>query len=276
MSYNEYINYKEFPMLISLHKSGSTWINAYIHKRYRKLGMTTPPKNLYTEFFTHPRYRNDNRNIEHVRKFLNKNYKERIALLEQLRSFGLELNHKVHVPEITNIWPWFKEFYKHHDIVVVKRRKIFSHWLSILFNSCVLDATNGEKEIGNAKDGYTGLTPSKAKGPYDEDILKSTIQEYNVQFKFNEKRFRQFVLDIRFLNDIVLKELDKPQVIWLEDIDDAWLEKRFHVKLKTPPHHPFKTLDYKVYFKPEDMAIIKEKFKERFDAEFQFYGYEYK
>ena len=76
-------------------------------------------------------------------------------------------------------------------------------------------------------------------------------------------------------NIIVIKELDKPQVIWTEDINHAWLEKRFHVKVNNTVQ-PFKTLDFTTYFKPEDMAIIKEKFKERFDNEFQFFGYEYK
>ena len=38
----------------------------------------------------------------------------------------------------------------------------------------------------------------------------------------------------------------------------------------------FKTLDFATYFKTEDMDIIKEKFKERLDNEFQFFGYEYK
>jgi len=274
---------KEYPMLITLHKSGSTWVNAYIHKKMRKLGMTPPPKNLYTEFFTsveHISNVESKSNKEHIKRFVNKTYKERIALLEELRTFGFELAHKAHIPEINSIWPWFKEFYKDHDLLVLKRRKIFSHWLSILFNRCILDAAPTE-EMGNAKEGYTGLIPSKANGPYDEDILKSTIQEYNVQFKFNAKCFREFVNNIRFLNDVVIKDLkkqeNKPQVIWLEDIDTAWLQKRFHVELKTHKHGvPFKTLDYKVYFKPEEMALIKEKFKERFDAEFQFYGYEYK
>ena len=82
--------------------------------------------------------------------------------------------------------------------------------------------------------------------------------------------------NIRFLNDVIIRELEQPQVMWLEDISTKWLEDRYNVILKTPPPQPFKTLDYKVYFKPEDMAIIKEKFKERFDAEFQFFGYEYK
>ena len=53
------------------------------------------------------------------------------------------------------------------------------------------------------------------------------------------------------------------------------MEKRFGVTLKKTIR-PFKTMDYERYFKPEDMAIVKEKFKERFENEFQFYGYEYK
>ena len=50
---------------------------------------------------------------------------------------------------------------------------------------------------------------------------------------------------------------------------------RFNVTIKKGIQ-PFKTLDYNVYFKPKDMAIIKEKFEERFFNEFQFFGYEYK
>ena len=143
--------------------------------------------------------------------------------------------------------------------------------MTILFFACVRKATNNIGEIDN-----TAITPSKQTRPMDEDVLKSTIQEYNVQFKFNQGEFDNFVSNIRFLNDVIIRELEQPQVMWLEDISTKWLENRYNVILKTPPPQPFKTLDYKVYFKPEDMAIIKEKFKKRFDAEFQFFGYEYK
>ena len=262
-------NKQRYPILISLHKSGSTWVNSFIHKRYRRIGLTTPPSNLYTEFFC----LNQSDNRDH--KFVQRTDEERIALLEHLRTFGLEINQKAHLPEIVPVWPWFKEFYKDHDILVLKRRNIFSHWISQLFFYCIRQGTNDVTEIVS-EEGSTNIIPSlKDMDMKKEDILKSTIQQYNVQFKFNEKRFRQFVLDIRFLNDVVIKELDKSQVIWLEDIDHAWLEKRFGVTVKNTVS-PFKTLDYKVYFKPEDMAIIKEKFKERFDNEFQFFGYEYK
>ena len=262
------IDKQKYPILISLHKSGSTWINSFIHKRYRRIGLTPPPRNLYTEFFC----KNRGENREH--KFVQKTDEERIALLEQLRTFGLELNQKAHVPQIISVWPWFKEFYKDYDIVVCKRRHIFSHWINLLFFSCIREATKNKTEI-HTKEGTYNIIPSKIKYEIDEDILKSTIQEYKIQFKFDEKRFRQFVLDIRFLNDVVIKELDNPQVIWTEDLDHAWLENRFKVTVKKTVE-PFKTLDFATYFKPEDMAIIKEKFEERFYNEFQFYGYEYK
>ena len=256
--------------LISLHKSGSTWVQSYIHKKYRSFGVTLPPRNLYNEFLTNGNRKED---TDHI--FVTRSNTKRIELLKQLREFGLELAHKAHVPEIVPIWPWFKEFYKEHDIIVLKRRHIFTHWLTILFYYNIKLATGSNVVKGNNKENYTYITPSKVQNGRDEDILKSTIQEYKIQFKFDEKRFRQFVLDVRFLNDVVLKELHKPQVIWTEDIDHAWLENRFNVIVKQTVE-PFKTLDFATYFKPEDMAIIKEKFEERFYSEFQFFGYEYK
>ena len=265
------INRQKYPILISLHKSGSTWVNSFIHKRYRHIGLTAPPRNLFTEFLISKSKRR-NQNKEH--KFVQKTDEERIALLEHLRTFGLELNQKAHLPEIIPVWPWFKEFYKDHDILVLKRRNIFSHWINLLFFFCIYEATNNVSEI-YTEEGTTGIIPTKIRTEYDEDILKSTIQQYKVKFKFNSDLFKEFVLDIRFLNDVVIKELHKPQIIWTEDLDHAWLEDRFNVTLKKTVE-PFKTIDFATYFKPEDMAIIKEKFEEPFFNEFQFFGYEYK
>ena len=167
------IDKQKYPILISLHKSGSTWINSFIHKRYRRIGLTTPPRNLYTEFFC----KNRGENREH--KFVQKTDEERIALLEQLRTFGLELNQKAHVPQIIPVWPWFKEFYKDYDILVCKRRHIFSHWINLLFFSCIREATKNKTEI-HTKEGTYNIIPSKIKYEIDEDILKSTIQGYNL------------------------------------------------------------------------------------------------
>ena len=62
------IDKQKYPILISLHKSGSTWINSFIHKRYRRIGLTTPPRNLYTEFFCKNRGENREHKFVHLEK----------------------------------------------------------------------------------------------------------------------------------------------------------------------------------------------------------------
>tara|TARA_B100001079_G_scaffold27008_1_gene20595 strand:- start:48 stop:899 length:852 start_codon:yes stop_codon:yes gene_type:complete len=271
-----------YVQLISMHKSGSTWVQSYIHKAYRRFGVTLPPSNLYNEFFTEDEWAPDTPIRENSKTepatndpFIKRSMKKRIALVTELRNFGLELAHKAHVPEIISIWPWFKTFYKDHNILVLKRRHMFTHWLAILFYDCIKLATGPDIIKGNNKEGYTYITPSKIENPRAEDIIKSTIQEYKVEFKFNEICWNNFVNNIRFLNDVVIEELDKPQIIWTEDITTEWLEDYFKVVLKKLPT-PFTTFEFKTYFKPEDMKIIREIFEERFYNEFQYYGYELK
>jgi hypothetical protein len=221
---------------------------SYIHKVYRARGITMPPSNLYSEFFT-----NEERFRVH-----SKGDKKR--LLQSLREFGLELAHKAHVPEIIDIWPWFKEFYKDHDVLVLKRRHIWSHYLNILFFSCV-------KSVA-------GNVPTKVTNALDEDILKSAIIENNIEFKHHDNVLTNFTKHIRFLNDVVIEELDS-QVIFIEDIGRDWLEERFRVKVKNTVT-PFKTLNFESYFKPKELQIVKDKFYERFDNEFKYMGYELK
>lgn len=255
--------------LISLHKSGSTWVHSYIHKKYRRFGVTLPPSNLYSEFFT----TEDREDNDH--DFVKQPILNRIKLLEDLRSFGLELAHKAHVPEIIDIWPWFKEFYKDHDVLVLKRRAIWSHWLNILFFYCIKAVVGTEVVKGNDNEGYTYITPSKVEDPRAEDILKSTIHEYKIEFKFHNHCWQNFIKNIRFLNDVVIEELDKPQVIFVEDITTEWLEERFRIKVKNTVT-PFKTLNYESYFKPKELQVVKDIFNERFDNEFKYMGYELK
>ena len=259
------------PILISLHKSGSTWVFSYIHKHYRKMGMTMPPNNLYSEFFA-----NYDKSMEQIssihNEFIKRSSEERFALLELLRKFGLELAHKTHVPEIMKVWPRFKEFYKGYNILVLKRRYIWPHYLNILFFYCVKKAVGHHILKGTEEEGYTHIAPSKIHHGQAEDILKSTILEYNIQFKHHDILLQQFTRNIRFLNDVVIEELDKPEVVYTEDITTTWLKNRFKVKLKKTVE-PFKTLDFATYFKPEELKIVQDKFYERFDNEFKYMGY---
>ena len=239
---------KNLPCLISLHKSGSTWVFSYIHKVYRARGITMPPSNLYSEFFTNEE------------RFKNHSKGNKIILLQKLREFGLELAHKAHVPEIIDIWPWFKQFYKDHDVLVLKRRHIWSHYLNILFFACV-------KEVA-------GNVPTKVSNAMDEDILKSAIVEHNIEFKHHDTVLTNFTKHIRFLNDVVIEELDS-QVIFIEDMGRDWLEERFRVTIQNTVT-PFKTLNFESYFKPKELTIVKDKFYERFDNEFRYMGYLFK
>ena len=271
---NQSIEKANYPLLISLHKSGSTWVFSYIHKHYRKngsRGITMPPNNFYSEFFVADAYFSHNSH-KIKNEFIKRSSEERFALLELLRKFGLELALKVHVPEIIDIWPRFKEFYKGYGILVLKRRDIFSHYLNILFFHCVKEAVGSSFIKGKKEEGYTHIAPSKIYDGRSEDILKSTILEFNVQFKHHDKYLKRFTHNIRFLNDVVIEELDKPEVIFTEDITTDWLRNRFNVDLKKTVE-PFKTLDFASYFKPEELKIVHDKLYERFDNEFKYMGY---
>ena len=117
------INYilprKSYHVCVGLHKSGTTWVNSYIHKKYRKIGMTMPPNNRYTELF-------GNNDDDY---FYNVSIQDRIKFLEHCRQLNLEVNIKHHLPEVMEIWPWFKEFYKDNDVLVLKRRNLYNHIL---------------------------------------------------------------------------------------------------------------------------------------------------
>ena len=250
---------QRYPLLISMHKSGSTWINSYIHKKFRKIGLTAPPRNLYTEFF--PGRKKEN--MDHI--FHKPSDSERIELLERLRTFGLELNHKVHVPEIKKIWPWFKEFYKNHDVIVLRRKNLYAHFISTLFSKCII------RDIP-VLDVSINMRDEAQNEQIAEDILKAQILENKVDFSFDQETFNRFFNNIRFLEDVIIKDL-KPQVLWLEEIDHDWLEERFKVKIEYNTVRPYKTLDYEVYFSAETKATIKAAIDKQIEQEFKYYGY---
>ena len=106
----------------------------------------------------------------------------------------------------------------------------------------------------------------------NEDILKAQILENKVDFSLDLNILNNFFNNIRFLEDVVIPDL-KPQVIWLEEIDDEWLEDSFKVKIEYNTVRRYKTLDHEVYFSAETKATIKAAIDKQIEQEFKYYGY---
>ena len=262
MNENIKINYilprKGYHVLLGLHKSGTTWVNSYIHKKYRKIGMTMPPNNRYTELF-------GNNDDDY---FYNVSIQDRIKFLEHCRSLNLEVNIKHHLPEVMEIWPWFKEFYKDNDVLVLKRRNLYKHILSHQFHFSL-------KQYLPSYENGTGLMALRLEKVKENqrglDTLKSSILKYNAQFKFNEYHFESFCRSIRFIEEEIMPTM-KPQALWVEDLTHEWLCERFNVEMKKPQVLPY-NLKYELYFPKDELDKLKAATQDILDKEFKYYGY---
>lgn len=242
----------KYPVLIGLHRSGTAWVQQYIRSAYSSYGLTLS-SNKDDEFLaTH---------YNHV------NTQTKIKLLETARANGLEVCAKHMVSDIIPIFFWFKEFYKNADIIILKRRNLWKTYISWLFHTTI-----------NLSAPQIALNPIQHPwhciDPTAEDRLKSTIQTYNIQFTFNHNIWEGFIQDVRFLNNDIMQAFDSKQVLWLEDLTDEFLEDRFNSKPKAIIK-PFKRLNYEVYYSTKELNFIKETYNERFNNEFQHYGYKH-
>lgn len=242
----------KYPVLIGLPRSGTTWVQQYIRTAYSRYGMTLPSYEDDELFAKH--YKHDN-------------IQTKIRLLEIARANGLEICVKYLTNYMQDNLSWFKEFYKNADVIILKRRNLWKTYLSWLFHSTI--NINVPNAAFNRK-----LHPWHLITPTDEDVLKSTIQTYNIQFTFNHNIWNDFINQVRFLNDNIMPAFNSKQVLWLEDLTDEFLEDRFNTKPKVIIK-PFKRLNYEVYYSTKELQHIKDVFKEWFEENFISYaGYE--
>lgn len=252
------------PLLIGLPRTGTTWVQQYIRTAYSRYGITLPGNSDDEWFAKH--YKHDN-------------IQTKIDLIETARANNLEVCVKVLINDVRPIWPWFKEFYKNADIIILKRRNLWKTYISWLFHRTIdsyvlehfdkqLTPTTNQWKINNTLHPWHLITPT------DEDVLKSTIQYYNVAFTFNDNIWKDFIAQVTFLEDEVKKHFTSAQVWWLEDLTDQFLEDRFKRKPKVIIK-PFKRLNYEVYYSTKELQHIKDVFKEWFEENFISYaGYE--
>ena len=259
----------KYPILISCNRSGSNWVQSYIRHAYQ---------NNYKNTLSFSNVNDDD-------EFFNKNnfsidVNDKINFLTLLRKRNYELCHKVHANFLydKNVLKWFVDFYKGHDIVILKRRNLWKGFLSYLFHTTILNKLRKENpKWPHFTDVNTRPRTNNIKSfNKNTDILKATIQSYDIKFTFDKSICIEYLTQIRYLNTIVEYRLKpyKPQVIYLEDLTDEFLQKRFNVKYNS--NIVPLNIKYDIYFKPEELEKLKKFYQIRYDDEFKFYGYEHK
>jgi len=285
----------KYPILVSCHRSGSTWVQSYIRHAYQSNWKKTLS------------FSNTSNDDEFLNSWMfdkDKNFK--INFLKILRDRGYELCHKIQAEMLfdKNILNWFIDFYKGHNIIILKRRDIWKSLISYVFHRTVRKKSS---DIGgytkhnimpmhDIADSYanefsksqnimpmhghnSSLKTGENLKPTSKlnDILKSSIQSHNIKFKFDKELCEDYLQQVRYLNTIIehkTKHL-KPDIFYKEEISTKFLKKKFGAGTFTSPVIPL-NVKYEVYYEPEELKKIKDFLQYHYENEFKFYGYEYK
>tara|TARA_B100000524_G_scaffold255696_1_gene138517 strand:- start:13 stop:807 length:795 start_codon:yes stop_codon:yes gene_type:complete len=260
---------KYCPILLSMPRNGSTWVQSYIRASYKSrgdgvipnMGKTLHQKQSSSEF--HNEFFGD-------QEYSQLDTKAKIHLIETLEKLDLVMCHKAFANMFMNkpdLFKWFQSFYKDYNIILLRRRNIWKTYISLLFHNTIDKHVDMKENLHS----WHGIGIDEKK----EDLLKAAIQTYKVPFKFNKEHFADFTKLVRFYQDEVIPAFPDKWQMWLEDLSDEKLAEMFKVDVQKEVA-PLKRLNYLTYFKPKELKLIQDTFEERFDNEFQFYGYEYK
>lgn len=259
---------KYCPILLSMPRNGSTWVQSYIRASYKKTGYGVIPSitnklkySAVNEFFG-------------PYDFTQLDTKAKINLIETLEKINLAMCHKVfahYFSDDPEFFKWFQNFYKDYNIILLRRRNIWKTCISWIFHTTV------SHYMGDVSHAWHG----KIDDEKNEDKLKSAIQTYKIPFKFDKGLFDYFVSEVRFYQDEVLPAFPNKWQMWLEDLTDEKLAEIFDVELQIQDESigsfaPLKRIKYSSYYDPKELKLMQDTFEERFENEFQFYGYEYK
>jgi len=259
---------KYCPILVSMPRNGSTWVQSYISASYKKTGYGVIPSitnklrySTVNEFFGP----ND---------FTQLDTKAKINLIETLEKINLVMCHKVfahYFSDDPEFFKWFQSFYKDYNIILLRRRNIWKTCISWMFHNTV------SHYMGDVSHNWHG----KMNNEKNEDELKSALQTYKIPFKFYKGLFDYFVSEVRFYQDEVLPAFPNKWQMWLEDLTDEKLAEIFDVELQIQDESigsvgPLKRIKYSSYYDPKELKLMQDTFEERFENEFRFYGYEYK
>ena len=257
-------------VLISMPRAGSHYIGDYIRQGYRKHGMVGPEIKS-SEFFSPETY--------------DQSYLKKIKLFEDIRdTFGLDMFsifHSIqlyrHVnmpskPHYTYLFDWFKDFYHGYRIALLRRRNIWKHFVSFTFHNIIAEQLRKYGKEDGQHHSWHFMSAT------DDDVLKSTIQEYNIKFKFDDRHLEFFLMQIRFFNEHIASYYKTYNTtvynLWLEECTHEDLLNMFvPEKIKDTYKSPFipSKIKYLPYF--ENTTLFKAKFMTLYESQFKPYGY---
>ncbi len=260
----------DLPVLISMPRAGSHYVGHYIKQAYLKKGIVGPEKNS-TEFFNNEDYRQP--------------LLQKIKLFEDMRdNFGLDMFSIFHghdmsqhismpsKPHYTYLFDWFKDFYLGYTVVLLRRKNIWKHFVSFTFHNIIRD------ELTKFGKENREIHPWHFIDITHDDILKATIQNFNIKFKFTDAHFEKFLYYVRFFNEHVIsyyKDRLNVHNLWLEDCGHSTLAGVFLPQdIRLTYENPFKPskIKYLTYF--DNTIEYKAKFTALYDTHFKPYGYE--
>jgi len=259
----------DLPILISMPRAGSHYVGHYIKQAYLKQGIVGP-ENHSSEFFDNSSYTQPLR--------------QKIKLFEDIRdNFGLDIFNIFHghdmaqhlsmpsKPHYTYLFDWFKDFYLGYKIVLLRRRNIWKHFVSFTFHNIIRD------ELTKFGKENREIHPWHFIDNTHDEVLKATIQNFNIKFKFTDAHFEMFLYYVRFFNEHVISYYeDKLNAthLWLEDCGHTKLAGMFlPLDKKTTYESPFRPskVKYLTYF--DNTLEYKAKFTALYETHFKPYGY---
>jgi len=169
---------------------------------------------------------------------------DRIAIIELYRERGIELLYNIHAYHLFynykdgEVIDWFKEFYKHSEIYVLKRKDL---WHALLSHLVHYNTEEVEK------------MPNKTWHRYEDNDVNNLVQwcKSRDKIKVIDPIVNRFIQSINYLN-ICEQEL-AATTLWFEEFDPSFLNVETNVKEK-----PF-NLNYEDFFTQDQLSYIRHK-----------------
>lgn len=227
-------------ILISNPRYGSTYVTTLFH-RYCK---NNQPSIIASELGYHKELLCTRSESVFYNTTFGLPLEDRIAIIELYRERGIELLYNIHSSHLYydykdgKVINWFKEFYKHSEIYVLKRKDL---WHALLSHLVHYNTEDVEK------------MPNKTWHKYEDNDVDNLVQwcKSRDKIKVIDPIVNYFIDSIKYLN-MCEKELTTT-TLWYEDFDPSFLNVDTNVEQK-----PF-NLNYEDFFTQDQLLYIRDR-----------------